>query len=195
MPLEVVRRVVDGGEQAHVRFPQHAARRHVRLGERNARLLPDLLRCLRGERHMRVEIAQELEMHPGVHGVADGARHHRRELLEAVAPRRLAARDVFLLDAVRAHEAPFIVIRREPRLREVPIAHVLRDLARAHMRMEIENRHLRRVLMVELLRCLIFQEEIFVHEAFHKKQPPSFVACSLFLYSPRAGKVLPRGPA
>ena len=121
---------------------------------------------------MAVEIARELEMHPVVHRVADGFRHHLGELLEAIAPRRPPARDEAFLDAVRAHEAPFVMIVREPRLREVAIAPVLRNLARMDVRMEVKNRHLLRMLVKEPPRRLGLQQKIFIHEPFHDEKPP-----------------------
>ena len=113
------------------------------------------------------------------HRVAD--RHFQRlgEAKEALIV-RLVPGDKVLRDAVGAHDAPFVMVSEEgpvrvaaaqPDLSQVVKAAVLIDLARGDVAVIVDERHLRRVVMVEVCGGGGLQEEIPIHKRFHGLDP------------------------
>ena len=88
--------------------------------------------------------------------------HRLGELDELVVPARLAGAEA-LLYAVGAHLPPLVVVAAEPDLGDVVPALVLGDLARRQMAVIVDNRHLRRVIVVKLARGGRIEKKILIH--------------------------------
>ena len=117
-----------------------------------------------------------------VQRAADKLRHDFRPFLEFLVLRRITG-NILLVHAAGAHGTPFVMIRRQPKLRQVFVLLPLRDLARRQVVVIVVNRLVFRVLVKQRPRRFIFQQEILVHKCFHS-QPSNF---SRLIHSPSAG--------
>lgn len=117
-----------------------------------------------------------------VQRAADKLRHDLRPFLEFLVLRRITG-NILLVHAAGTHGAPFVVICRQPELRQIFVLLPLGNLARRQMVVIVVNRLVFRVLVKQRPRCLIFQQEIPVHKCFHS-QPSNF---SRLIHSPSAG--------
>lgn len=117
-----------------------------------------------------------------VQRAADKLRHDLRPFLEFLVLRRITG-NILLVHAAGTHGAPFVVICRQPELRQIFVLLPLGNLARRQMVVIVVNRLVFCVLVKQRPRRLIFQQEIFVHKCFHS-QPSNF---SRLIHSPSAG--------
>ena len=103
-------------------------------------------------------------MGPFVDRVADEIRHAFGVFLELFAVGGIAG-DVFLVDPHLAHQTPLVMvaiaIRPNPAFGDVLEFVIVGDLLRDQMAMEVEDRHLGRMLVVKLLGERAIQEEVF----------------------------------
>ena len=109
-------------------------------------------------------------MGPFVDGVSDEIRHAFRVFLELF-PWGFVPRDIRFVHAHLAQEAPFIMVSPEPYFRDGFEAMVFVDLLGNQVAMEIENRHLGGVILIEPLRQRAIQQEIIAKELFHIYEP------------------------
>ena len=161
--LEGVDGVVRRADHLHVRLLHEPARREVLPAQLRVALLPDLRRR-RGRQALRhPEVARELEVGPVEERVLEQALHRGGERVELLLPGRVA-RHVLLVHAVRAHLAPLVVVAAQPHLGDVLPTLVARDLRRRQVAVVVDDRHLLRIAVVELLGRLRGQQEIVVDE-------------------------------
>ena len=121
-------------------------------------------------------------MCPVVQRAADKLRHDLRPFLEFLVLRRITG-NILLVHAAGTHGAPFVVICRQPELRQIFILLPLRDLTRRQMVVIVVDRLMLCVLMKQRPRYFIFQQKILVHKCPHI-QPSNF---SRLIQSPNAG--------
>ena len=151
-------------------------------GQQRVGAVPDVLGGLLVQDIGDAEHALELQVRPVVHRVADAVLEGGGEGEPLVMPAGVAA-DVLLVHAVGEHHAPLVVVAAEHELADVGELVVLRDLCRRNVAVIVVDRHLFRVLVIQLLGHIIFQQEIPVHKCFHN-QPSNF---SRLIHSPSAG--------
>ena len=170
---EVARRVVGRADALHVHALDEALGGEVRRGQKRVGALPDLLGVLAADGEVDAKEAAELQVAPVVDRVADGALDSVDEgqVLGVV----VVAADHGLGRAVRAHEAPLVVVAEavvvEPDLGEVLVALVLVDLSGNEVAVVVDDRHLLRVAVVELARPLGVQQEVVAQK--HATRRPS----------------------
>ena len=180
VPFQRVRRIVRRAEHANVHFFKE--RNRIVGFQLFFCFLPDSRRSLRRQRCVYLKIPLQFQMRPMVQRAADKLRHDLRPLLEFFVLRRVAG-DVSLVHAAGTHGAPFVVICRQPELRQIFVLLPLRDLARRQVVVIVVNRLVFRILMKQRPRRFIFQQEILVHKCSHI-QPSNF---SRLIHSPSAG--------
>lgn len=112
------------------------------------------------------EVLFQLQMAPMVHGVSDSTRQSLGKFLEFLPVRRVA-RNVLFLHAVGAHHTPFVMVAAQPHLGDVLKPAVLEDLPRADVAVIVDDGHIRRIFMIELLRRGSGKQKILVHKGFH----------------------------
>ena len=117
-----------------------------------------------------------------VQRAADKLRHDLRPFLEFLVLRRITG-NILLVHAAGTHGAPFVVICRQPELRQIFVLLPLGNLARRQMVVIVVNRLVLCVLAKERFGHFIFQQKVFVHKCSHR-QPSNF---SRLIQSPRAG--------
>ena len=103
--------------------------------------------------------------------VADAVLEGGGERLPLLQPGAVAAA-VLVVHAVGEHHAPLVVVAAEHELADVGELVVLRNLCRRDVAVIVEDRHVLRILMIQLLRHVIFEQEIRVHKLFHGNRPP-----------------------
>ena len=181
MPFQGVDRVIGGADILDVGLLDDAADGELRIVLKHiGGLVPDRLCVLHGQRLGDAEILVKLKVGPVIHRVADRHLEGFREFDKLFIRIRIAGYDIFR-NTVRAHDSPLVVVAEvgavrilsaEPYFRDVVIAAVLINLPRRDVAVIVDNRHLLRVIVEEMLRCFILQHEIFVHECFHVRVPP-----------------------
>ena len=109
----------------------------------------------------------QLQVGPVVQGVAHGIGNRFGPLLELLPVGGVLARAVAFVHAVGAHGAPLVVVAAQPdfgqRAELVVVGHHLGD----EVAVVVDNRHLGRMFVVELLRSFGLQQEVFIHKVFH----------------------------
>ena len=128
----------------------------------------DALRARSAQTLGHAEVARELEVRPVEERILHEALHRLRKRLEPLPARRAAVRAAAgaepLLESAGAHLPPLVVVAAKPDVRDVVPALVLRDLRRRKMAVVVDDRHLLRMAVVELLRRLGREEEVVVDE-------------------------------
>src|SRR5574344_1957454 len=168
VPYERVARIVRRADELHVGLPDDPADAHRLLRENLVAFGVDPLRGPLVQRLGDAEVVLEPEVRPVVEGIADETRQRlrpREERPERI--RVLRARDVRLRNPAGPHLAPLVVVAAEPDFGNRLVLLVLRDVLRIDVAMVVDDRHLRRVLVVELLRGRRLQQEILVQKLLH----------------------------
>jgi hypothetical protein len=138
-------------------------------------LVPDFLVIFSVQVAVYAKILVQLQVAPMVHGVAN--RHFQRgDKLFKTLNAALIARDIRLGRAIRAHDAPLVVVAEigavrvpaaQPNLRQVVKAAVLVYFLRGDVAVVVYQRHFRGIVVVKVLCSFGFQQEILVHKFFH----------------------------
>ena len=72
-----------------------------------------------------------------------------------------------LINAVRAHRAPFVMIAGEPDFREIRECVIVENLFGRKVAVVVVDRLVLREIVIEVARSVGLQEEIVVNERFH----------------------------
>ena len=180
VPFQRVRRIVRRAEHADVHLFKE--RNRIIAFQLFHRFLPDGRRGFRRQRRVNFKISLQFQMRPMVQRAADQLRHDLCPFLEFLVLRRVAG-DVSLVHAAGTHGAPFVVICRQPELRQIFILLSLRDLAWRQMVVIVVNRLVFRILVKQRPRYFIFQQKLLVHKCSHI-QSSNFLR---LIQSPNAG--------
>ena len=116
---------------------------------------------------LNAEGGLQLEVCPVVERVAHRIGNRLGPLLELLPVGRVLTRAVTLIDTVRTHGTPLIVVTLEPNLREVVELMVRSHILGNQVAVVVDNRHLGRMLMIETLGCGRLQQKIVVVKLFH----------------------------
>ena len=163
---EVVCRIVGGADHLHVEPLDERLAAEFLRGELGIALLEDLFRRRRAQELVDAEHAAQFQVRPVIQRVSHGIGNSLRPFLEGFPGGMLAAGEIVLGNAVRAHRTPLVVVSivtvHKPELRDVAELDVLRDLLRHKVAMVIDDGHLLRVLVVKLPGGLRLEHEIRV---------------------------------
>ena len=105
-------------------------------------------------------------MTPVIQWIADCLLKSLCPLLELLSVSCISC-DVLLVDTVRTHLTPLVVIAAKPYLSDVLKLAVLIDFLRVDMAVIVDDRHIFCVIMEQLFCCVSCQKEIFSHKCFH----------------------------
>ena len=164
--LQVVNRVVGGASRLNVHFPQHSPNAELVRFEHFRRAVPNLVGRFGIEQRVNAEVEFQLEVSPVVERVPQRVRNRLRPRVELLAVGGVARHKTFV-DAVGTHCPPFVVVAREPNLRNIVELPIFSNLLRNQMRMIIDNRLIFCEVVIEFLRCFRLQQEIISNESFH----------------------------
>ena len=165
--FERVDRVVRRADHLDVVVPHQAARMVFGLLQEGRTAVVDLARR-RGVQELRhPEGGFQFQVRPVVERVAHRIGNRLGPLLELLPVGRILARAVTLLDTVRAHGTPLVVVAFEPDLRQVLEAVVRSHVLRDQMAMIVDDRLFGRVFVIKPLRRFGLQQKILVVELFH----------------------------
>ena len=115
------------------------------------------------------ESGLELQMSPVVERVAESIRNGLRPFLKFLPVGGVLTGAETLIHSVGTHSAPFVVVAHEPDLCDGFETFVLGNHLRNKVAVIIDNRHFSRMIVIQFLCGLCLQQEIFVHESFHKR--------------------------
>ena len=172
MPVEVIDGIIGRADTLHM-IAAHEATGAV-LGEFQflVALIIDLPGRLRREELRDTEGGLQFQMRPVIQRVPEGIRDGLSPFLKFLPVRRLRTRTIFLRHAIGTHGTPFIMVPAEPELRNALEMVIGGNHLGDEVAMVIDNRHLRCVIMIQILCGSCIKQEVFVHELFH---------CILFL--------------
>ena len=164
--LQIVHRVVGGADDLHAEFLDQAAAAVFLRRQQRVRAVPNVLGGLFAQDILDAEHAAQLQMRPVEHRVADAVFEARGKGQPLVMPACVAA-DELLVHAVGEHHAPLVVVAAEHQLADVFELMVFIDHARGDVAMIVINRHVFRVLVIQLFGHIIFKQKILIHKRFH----------------------------
>ena len=128
--------------------------------------VPDVGRGGRRQRGADVKVAGEFDRAPGMERVADQTRQRRRPGVEFLLV-GCVARDHPLRHTELAQGAVFVGVGCDPELRQCGEDPVVRQIPRAEVRVKVDDRQVRRLLVVELPRKGRAQEGVLVGGEVH----------------------------
>ena len=181
VPLQAVDGVIGGADECHVALLDQAA--DGQLGVVLQLVVAQVPHFLSGVAVQHAVVAKEhmqLEVGPVVHRVADGHGQSLCKLLEALAV-GLITGDVLLGHTVGTHHAPLVVVAEvaavrvaaaQPYLSDVLKAAVLVDLTGRDMAVVVADRHIRSVVVVQMLSSGRLEHEFLIHKCFHGSITP-----------------------
>ena len=181
VPVQIIDGVIGGADEGHVGLLDQAA--DGQLGIVLQLVVAQVPHFLSGIAVQHAVVAKEhmqLEVGPVVHRVADGHGQSLCKLLEALAV-GLITGDVLLGHTVGTHHAPLVVVAKvaavrvaaaQPYLSDVLKAAVLVDLTRRDVAVVVADRHIRSVVVVQMLSSGRLEHEFLIHKCFHGSITP-----------------------
>ncbi len=176
VPLKRIDRIIGRADESDIGLSDDAADRQIGIMLQHVGcLVPDLLRVVHGQGLIDAEILLQLQIAPVVHRVADGHFERLCQLCE-LDKRICAAGYLVFARAVGTHQSPFVMISEicavrvsaaEPDFRDVVVAAVFIDLLRGDVAVIIDDRQVLCIIVEKMLRCIVIQHEILVHETLH----------------------------
>ena len=167
MIVQVVYRVVGGTNALHVVVLHQATCRELRLLQLLVTLVEDLAGCLGAQLLGDAEGRLQFQVCPVVQRITEGVGHRLCPLLELLPVRGVLACAILLVDTVGTHSAPLIVVTTEPELCDaletMIVGHHLGD----QVTVIVDNRHLSRVVVIQVLSRLGLENEVIIIELLH----------------------------
>ena len=103
-----------------------------------------------------------------VERIAKGIWHGLGPLLKFFPIASILSCTIFLIYAVSTHGAPLIVVTTQPKFGDTLETMVVGYHLRDQVTVIVDNRHLSRMVVIQILSHLGLQDEILVIESFHK---------------------------
>ena len=150
MVFETVDGIIGGADDLHAATRHETASRAIGLGKLLASLLPDFVGRLGRQAFCNTEIAGQFELCPVVKRIAQQVGHGRRKGIKLLAIRRRTG-DQRLIDAIRAHRAPFVMVAAQPQLSEILPASVGGNVGWWQMTVVINDRQMCGVFVIQPL--------------------------------------------
>ena len=181
VPVQIIDGVIGGADEGHVGLLDQAA--DSQLGIVLQLVVAQVPHFLSGVAVQHALVAKEhmqLEVGPVVHRVADGHGQSLCKLLEALAV-GLITGDVLLGHTVGTHHTPLVVVAKvaavrvaaaQPYLSDVLKAAVLVDLTGRDVAVVVADRHIRSVVVVQMLSSGRLEHEVLIHKCFHGSITP-----------------------
>ena len=165
--LQRVDRIVGRADRLHVVVLHQATRIELGLLQLLGADIVDLTSGRGVEELLHTESGLKLQVGPVVKRVTHRIGNRLGPLLKLLPVGRILARAIALIDTVRTHGAPLVVVTLEPDLREVVELVVRSHILGDQVAVVVNDRHLGCMLMVETLGCRRLQQEIVVVKLFH----------------------------
>ena len=168
MPLQRVNRVICGADSLHIIVSHQAARCELRIIlDHVVTLIIDSLRVGWVKGLLYAECGLELQVCPVVQWVTEGVRHGLSPLFKLLPVCGVLTGAEALVNTIGTHSAPLVVVAHKPnlsyRLKTLVLSyHLWNEVA-----MIVYDRHLGRMVVVQILRCLGLEQEVFVIKLFH----------------------------
>ena len=171
--LLVVAQVVDWiiccTNALHVVVAHQATGAELRLLQLLVTLVVNLTGCLRAQQLVDTEGSLEFQVSPVIQRVTECIWYSLCPFLELLPVAGVSTCAEALIYAVSTHSTPLVVVTTEPEfcntLELVIISYHLWD----EVAVIIDDRHLSRMIVKEVLRSLCVEQEIFIHELFHNR--------------------------
>ncbi len=166
MGFQIVHGIIGGADHLDVGFADNAPRCHIGLRQNGVAFVVDFHGVVAVQRLCDAEVALQLQMGPMIQGVADEIGNGLGPFLEFLGGRSLTG-DVIFGNAAGTHGAPLVVVTAQPNLSNVLELTVLGDLSGVDVAVIVKYGCVLCVVVEQLLRCLCFQQKVFVHKCFH----------------------------
>ena len=181
VPVQIIDGVIGGADEGHVGLLDQAADGQLGIVlQLVVAQVPDFLSGIAVQHALVAKEHMQLEVGPVVHRVADGHGQSLCKLLEALAV-GLITGDVLLGHTVGTHHAPLVVVAKvaavrvaaaQPYLSDVLKAAVLVDLTGRDVAVVVADRHIRSVVVVQMLSSGRLEHEFLIHKCFHGSITP-----------------------
>ena len=131
-------------------------------------LIENLACCLRRELLGNTESSLQLQMSPVIKGVTESIRNGLSPLLELFPIGGILTSAILLVDTIGTHGTPLIVVATQPQLSNTLKLVVFGHHLRNQMTMIVDNGHLSRMIVIQVLCHLGLQNEVIIIELLHK---------------------------
>ena len=116
---EIVKDLVGGKQMRHVRAGDQLGRGDFVFADVVVTIVPDRLGILLVDLDLTAEELLQLDLRPVIKRVSEGRAEHAAVGEELFLIRCRFSRDILLVDTVVAHQAPLVMIAREPDLKNI----------------------------------------------------------------------------
>ena len=168
MITQIINRVIGGADALHMIMPHQPTCTELGLLELLITLIIDFTGCFRTELFGNTESRFQLKMTPMIQWITESIGHCLGPFLKLFPIISILSGAVFLINSIRAHGTPLVMITSQPQLRDATELMIIGNHLRNQMTMIVDNRHFSRMIVIEFLRGGRLQEEILIHKLFHK---------------------------
>ena len=130
-------------------------------------LVINLTCCLWRKKLIDTESSLKLKVSPMIKRVAESIRYGLSPLLKLLPVRCILSCTETLINTISTHSTPLVVVATKPKLCDALKLVVVSNHLRNQMAMVIDDRHLSRMIVKQILCSLCIQQEVFIHKLFH----------------------------
>ena len=167
MVVQVVNGIVSRTYTLHVIVLHQSASRELGLLQLLVTLVENLAGGLGAQQLLNTKGGLQLQMCPVIQRVTQCIGHRFSPLLKLLPVASVLTRAVLLVNAIGTHGAPLVVVAAQPKFGNALEAMVVSHHFGNKMTMVIDDGHLSRMIVVQVLSYLSLQHEIFVVKCFH----------------------------
>ena len=169
VPMQIIYGVISCAHTFHMITSHQASGTILRLFQFLIALIKNFTGRAGTQEFINAEGCLQFQMGPMIQGITEGVRHCLRPLLKLLPIGGVVTRAIFLSNTVSAHGTPFVMIASQPQFSDASKLMVFGYHLRHQMTMIVDDGHLGRVIVKQILRGRGLQQEVFVHKCFHSR--------------------------
>ena len=167
MVVQVVNGIIGGTYTLHVVVLHQTTGRELGLLQLLVTLVKNLTGGLGAQLLFNAESGLQLQVCPVIQGVTEGVRHGLSPLLKLFPIAGILTGAVFLIYTVGTHGTPLVVVTTQPQLCDALKLMIVGHHLWNQVTVIVDNRHLSRMVVIQVLGYLSLQNEVLVIELFH----------------------------
>ena len=167
MVVQVIHGIIRRADTLHIVVAHQSTGRELGLLQFLVTLVEDLTGGLRTQLLCDTEGSLQFQVCPVVQRVTEGVRHGLSPLLKLLPVAGVLAGAVSLIHTVRTHGTPLIVVTAEPQLCDALETMVVGHHFGDQMTVIIDDGHLSRMVVIQVLSRLGLQNEVIIIELLH----------------------------
>ena len=130
-------------------------------------LVVDFACCLRAQLLVDTESCLELKVCPVVQRITECIRYCLCPLLKLLPVACISTCAETLIYTIGTHSTPLVVVTAQPKLCDALELMIIGNHLRDEVTVIVDDRHFRRMIVIQILRSFGVEQEVFIHKMFH----------------------------